>query len=132
LVLPLPVFLTHVTPALQEKSVLPGTICDLMSSSPEGDRSLREIPQIGERPTQMEEKVFPAEEQVEVVKPSEVNLTYDEVNEEPSLHVRTYIALAAMFMLNLVQLVALQGPPTFVCLGSTSPRGRRFSLTRLS
>jgi hypothetical protein len=103
-----------------------------MSSSPKGDRSLREIPQIGERPTQMEEKVLPAEEQVEVVKPSELNLTYDEVNEEPSLHIRTYIALAAMFMLNLVQLVALQGPPTFVRLGSTSHRGRRFSLTRLS
>lgn len=91
-----------------------------MPSSPEGDHSLQQTLQIIERPAQMEEKVLPAEEQVEVIKPSELNLTYDEVDEEPSLHVRTYIALAAMFILNLVQLVALQGPPSFVCLGFPS------------
>ncbi|KEF63228.1 uncharacterized protein A1O9_01205 [Exophiala aquamarina CBS 119918] len=62
----------------------------------------------------MEEKVPSAEGQVEVLKPSELNLTYDDIDEEPSLHVRTYIALAAMFMLNLAQMVALQGPPTFL------------------
>ncbi|KAK5722045.1 hypothetical protein LTR17_014481 [Elasticomyces elasticus] len=39
------------------------------------------------------------------------NLTYDDFDEEPELHARTYVALAAMFMLNLVQVFALQGPP---------------------
>ena len=83
-----------------------------------------EAPQDRVMLAQLEEKVPPSEEQVEVLKASEVNLTYDEVDEEPSLHVRTYIALAAMFMLNLVKMVALQGPPTFVCPGHTYlPRG---------
>lgn len=68
---------------------------------------------------QMDEKGSPAEERVEVLKTSELNLSYNEVDEEPSLHVRTYIALAAMFILNLVQMVALQGPPTFVRPGCT-------------
>jgi hypothetical protein len=34
---------------------------------------------------------------------------------EPELHARTYIALAAMILLNFVQILALQGPPTVVC-----------------
>lgn len=42
------------------------------------------------------------------------NLVYDDVDEEPELHARTYIALAAMFLLNLVQVVALLGPPAVV------------------
>lgn len=43
------------------------------------------------------------------------NLTYDLVSEEPEVHFRTYLATAAMFLLNLVQVVALQGPPIAVC-----------------
>lgn len=42
------------------------------------------------------------------------NLVYDDNEEEPELHARTYFALAAMFTLNLVQVVALQGPPAVV------------------
>ncbi len=42
------------------------------------------------------------------------NLVYDEVDEEPELHARTYGAMAALLMLNLVILFALQGPPSFV------------------
>ena len=45
---------------------------------------------------------------------SEGNLVYDDVDEEPEIHARTYIALAAMCLLNLVQVVALQGPPAVV------------------
>lgn len=86
-----------------------------MSLNPGDRHSTREISQEPAKPAQMEEKGIPAEERVEEVKQSETNITYNEVDEEPSIHVRTYIALAAMFMLNLVQLVALQGPPTFVC-----------------
>lgn len=43
------------------------------------------------------------------------NLAYDIVDEEPEVHIRTYIATAAMFLLNLVQVFALQGPPVAVC-----------------
>ena len=46
--------------------------------------------------------------------PQEDNLVYDDVDEEPELHARTYIALASMFLLNLVQVFALQGPPAVV------------------
>ena len=42
------------------------------------------------------------------------NLVYNDTEEEPELHARTYVALLAMFILNLVQVVALQGPPAVV------------------
>lgn len=45
---------------------------------------------------------------------TEHNLVYNDVDEEPEIHARTWIALAAMFLLNLVQVVALQGPPAVV------------------
>lgn len=84
-------------------------------SSPIDRHTQLEISQESDNPSQMDEKVRTSEERVEVVKDSGLNVTYDNVDEEPSIHIHTYIALAAMFMLNLVQLVALQGPPTFVC-----------------
>lgn len=49
----------------------------------------------------------------------EANLVYDDNDEEPELHLRTYFALAAMFLLNLVQTFALQGPPAVVWMTST-------------
>jgi hypothetical protein len=55
-----------------------------------------------------------SDRQVEEVDKDDGNLHYDEVDVEPELHMRTYIALAAMFMLNMVQVVALQGPPAVV------------------
>lgn len=42
------------------------------------------------------------------------NLVYADEEQEPELHARTYVAVASMFLLNLVQLVALQGPPALV------------------
>ena len=42
------------------------------------------------------------------------NLVYNEVEDEPEIRARTWVALAAMFILNLVQVVALQGPPAVV------------------
>ena len=45
---------------------------------------------------------------------SESNLVYSNAEEEPEIHLRTYIALAAMLMLNYVQIIALQGPPVVV------------------
>lgn len=43
----------------------------------------------------------------------EDDIVYDG-EEEPEIHMRTWIALASMFLLNLVQVFALQGPPAVV------------------
>lgn len=43
-----------------------------------------------------------------------LNIHYDEVDEEPELHMRTYIAIAAVCVMNLVQTIAVQGPPAAV------------------
>lgn len=56
----------------------------------------------------------PAIEHVERTSEPEVNLIYDNAEEEPELRARTYIALVSMLMLNLVQVFALQGPPAVV------------------
>lgn len=48
------------------------------------------------------------------------NLIYDNADEEPQLHARTYIALMSMFLLNFVQVFALQGPPSVVCRSDLS------------
>lgn len=50
------------------------------------------------------------------VEDSSENLVYDDNDKEPELHARTYVALAAMFLLGFVQVVALQGPPAVVCV----------------
>lgn len=44
----------------------------------------------------------------------DANLVYDNDEEEPEIHATTYLALLAMFTLNLVQVLALQGPPAVV------------------
>lgn len=43
----------------------------------------------------------------------DVNLVYED-DQQPELHARTYCALAAMFLLNLVQVFCLMGPPAGV------------------
>jgi hypothetical protein len=68
----------------------------------------------GQAPSPGNEKDLSEEKHLERIVTSEENLVYDDVDEEPELHARTYIALAAMFLLNLVQVVALQGPPAVV------------------
>lgn len=42
------------------------------------------------------------------------DLVYDNVDEEPEIHMRTWIALAAMLVVNLTQVFAIQGPPAMV------------------
>lgn len=42
------------------------------------------------------------------------DLVYADENEEPVFHRRTCIALLALFILNYVQIVALNGPPGIV------------------
>ncbi|OOQ84512.1 putative siderophore iron transporter [Penicillium brasilianum] len=39
------------------------------------------------------------------------DIEYDDDENEPELHARTYVAVLAMFLLNMVQVLALQGPP---------------------
>lgn len=48
------------------------------------------------------------------------NLDYNDDNHEPELHARTYSAIAAMFLLNMVQVLALQGPPAVVSISLLS------------
>lgn len=54
------------------------------------------------------------EKHLEKIDPDDQNLVYDDVDEEPELHARTYVALLSMFALNLVQVFALQSPPAVV------------------
>ena len=54
----------------------------------------------------------------------EDNLVYDDAEEEPEIHVRTWVAVAAMFLLNLVQILALLGPPVVV---SDNPQDRNLA-----
>ncbi|KAI7089809.1 hypothetical protein KC340_g13036 [Hortaea werneckii] len=54
------------------------------------------------------EQIAPSDEEEQQ---STRDLVYDNADEEPELHFRTYIAIAAMFLLNLTQVFALQGPP---------------------
>jgi hypothetical protein len=70
--------------------------------------------EIGQVPSPIAEKNSDEEQHLEHVKTSSLNLEYNDDEEEPEIHARTYIALAAMFLLNLVQVVALQGPPAVV------------------
>lgn len=53
---------------------------------------------------------------------------YTDIDEAPELHMRTYIALASMLMLNMAQLLALQGPPAMVTM-PLSPETFSFMLT---
>ena len=63
---------------------------------------------LDEKPSVKTVEHSPESEQIEG------NLTYDDADEEPELHARTYVALLSMFVLNLVQVFALQGPPAVV------------------
>lgn len=52
--------------------------------------------------------------QMEHIDVSDQNITFDEAEMEPQFHARTWIALVAFFLLNFVQVVALQGPASVV------------------
>lgn len=60
------------------------------------------------------EKTMEDPKHLETVNSQTSNLAYSQDDEEPELHARTYFAVAAMFFLNMVQVLALQGPPTVV------------------
>lgn len=67
------------------------------------------------------EKTIEEPKHLEMVTTQASNLVYDQDEEEPELHARTYFAVAAMFLLNMVQVLALQGPPTVVCKPPCGP-----------
>jgi hypothetical protein len=60
------------------------------------------------------EKVMEEANHLEAVSTLNANLMYTQDDEEPELHARTYFAVAAMFLLNMVQVLSLQGPPAVV------------------
>lgn len=62
------------------------------------------------------EKILGESKHLETVLAPSTNLVYNHDDEEPELHARTYFAVAAMFLLNMVQVFALQGPPTVVSI----------------
>lgn len=66
-------------------------------------------------PSTDEKQDYSANEKHLEQSPEQVNLSYNDDEEEPELHMRTWLALAAMWLLNYVQVVALQGPPAVVC-----------------
>jgi hypothetical protein len=83
-----------------------------MSSDPSTEKIVSS--EIGQVPSPLAEKNSHEEQHLEHVETSSLNLEYNDDEEEPEIHARTYVALAAMFLLNLVQVVALQGPPAVV------------------
>ena len=72
------------------------------------------ISERGQGRSPRDEKSSAEEQHLEHVTTSDANLEYNNDEEEPEIHARTYVALAAMFLLNLVQVVALQGSPAVV------------------
>jgi hypothetical protein len=65
--------------------------------------------------TSPNDKTLSEAKHIEQVVSDNSNINYDQVDEEPELHARTYLALVAMFLLNMVQVIALSGPPAVVC-----------------
>lgn len=61
-----------------------------------------------------DEKQFAREQRLETLIPAEGNLVYDDAEHEPELHYKTYIALGAMFLLNLVNTFSIFSPPVAV------------------
>ncbi len=51
------------------------------------------------------------------------NVVYDIAEVEPEIHLRTYLAVASMILINFVQVFTLQGPPTVVSYGSWTDTG---------
>lgn len=83
-----------------------------MSSEAPTEKAMKS--ETGQVPSPITEKNSDEDQQLEHVTTSDGNLVYNDDEEEPEIHVRTWIALAAMFLLNMVQVVALQGPPAVV------------------
>ena len=71
----------------------------------------------GDSPQAGDEKKEPpmSEEYIERVNVDLENLVYEDAEHEPDLHLRTWIALAAMWLYNLAIVFALNSPSAVVC-----------------
>ena len=58
-------------------------------------------------------------QQVQTLDPAKGDLVYDDADHEPELHYKTYIALGAMFLLNLVNTFSIFSPPVAVSHADT-------------
>ena len=58
-------------------------------------------------------------QQVQTLDPAKGDLVYDDADHEPELHYKTYIALGAMFLLNLVNTFSIFSPPVAVSHSDT-------------
>lgn len=54
----------------------------------------------------------------EHVETSDGNLHYENDDEEPELHARTYVAVGSVVAFTIAGLLSLQGPPAVVCTRS--------------
>lgn len=78
---------------------------------------------LGESPLPSTEKTTARKDEIEdtsdvqnvEVSGMDGDVVYLDEEEEPELHMRTYVALGAMFLLNYAMVIALQGPPAVVC-----------------
>lgn len=52
----------------------------------------------------------------EHVEITDENLHYENDEEEPELHARTYVAVFSVIVFTIAGLLALQGPPAVVCI----------------
>ena len=82
-----------------------------MSSQP-GNNTARQT----EPGPDLKEHDFADIKEMEHIDVPDQNITYDEAEMEPKFHARTWIALVAFFLLNFVQVVALQGPASVVSI----------------
>lgn len=74
---------------------------------------MADVQPVAEKPSIKETTQEDADEPTEYRDHSPSNdLIYENEDEEPELHARTYIALATMFLWNFIQAFALTGPPT--------------------
>jgi hypothetical protein len=62
------------------------------------------------------------QEHLETVATRDQNFVYDDSEHEPELHIRTYIAIASMFIFNLVCSVAVLSPPAVVSITLTAAK----------
>lgn len=80
-------------------------------------------PLVGEEHFGVEQKEedFVITKEVETIVTHEQNLHYDNPDEEPEIHLRTYVAVFSTIFLNFTMNVALAGPPAAVSI-SQQPR----------
>ncbi|KIV91817.1 hypothetical protein PV10_06314 [Exophiala mesophila] len=87
------------------------------ASGPKDDYQLNEVA----RSAEIQEPVPLGDEKVSGDHVESINApVWDNEDEEPELHMRTWVALAAMVVLQFVMLLALQGPPAVLSYIGTS------------